>query len=238
MMEWLTGTTAVKFIWAFLISMVPVVELRGGLPIAISSGLPWPLAYLATVLGNMLPVPFIIIFIKKIFAWLRKHWPGMDRVVTKLEKRAESKSDTVERYGPWVNIDNPEENIDVPWFVAGSQADPSQALGSGLTYGKRQFLTNYFHIALVDEDVEQYRKKQKEAAIAEEKEIAEEIIKNFDKLLKDYLSEHKDNGAEVKKFIGGYVKGSNYFSIKEPTLAAKLLQDFTNTYLKNENGGK
>jgi uncharacterized membrane protein len=49
----------------------------------------------------MLPVPFIIIFIKKIFAWLRKHWPGMDRVVTKLEKRAESKSDTVERYGPW-----------------------------------------------------------------------------------------------------------------------------------------
>ena len=101
MMEWLTGTTAGKFIWAFLISMVPVIELRGGLPVAITSGLPWPLAYLATVLGNMLPVPFIIIFIKKIFAWLRKHWPGMDRVVTRLEKRAESKSDTVERYGPW-----------------------------------------------------------------------------------------------------------------------------------------
>ncbi len=101
MMEWLTGTTAGKFVWAFLISMVPVIELRGGLPVAITSGLPWPLAYLATVLGNMLPVPFIIIFIKTIFAWLRKHWPGMDRVVTKLEKRAESKSDTVERYGPW-----------------------------------------------------------------------------------------------------------------------------------------
>ena len=101
MMEWLTGTIAGKFIWAFLISMVPVVELRGGLPIAISSGLPWPLAYLATVLGNMLPVPFIIIFIKKIFVWLRKHWPWMNRIVTKLEKRAESKSDTVERYGPW-----------------------------------------------------------------------------------------------------------------------------------------
>ena len=101
MMEWLTGTTVGKFIWAFLISMVPVVELRGGLPVAIASGLPWPFAYLATVLGNMLPVPFIIIFIKKIFAWLRKHWPWMDRVVTKLEHRAESKSDTVERYGPW-----------------------------------------------------------------------------------------------------------------------------------------
>ena len=65
MMEWLTGTTAGKFIWAFLISMVPVVELRMGLPVAIASGLPWPLAYLATVLGNMLPVPFIIILLKR-----------------------------------------------------------------------------------------------------------------------------------------------------------------------------
>ena len=101
MMEWMTGTLAGKFIWAFLISMVPVVELRGGLPVAIASGLPWPLAYIATVLGNMVPVPFIIIFIERIFAWLRKHWPWMDKVVSKLELRAESKSDTVKRYGPW-----------------------------------------------------------------------------------------------------------------------------------------
>ena len=49
----------------------------------------------------MLPVPFIIIFIKKIFAWLRLHWPWMNAVVTRLEKRAESKSDVIERYGPW-----------------------------------------------------------------------------------------------------------------------------------------
>lgn len=100
-MEWLTGTTVGKFIWAFLISMVPVVELRLGLPLAISSGLPLGLAYIATVLGNMLPVPFIIVFIKKVFVWLRKHWPWMNGVVTKLEQRAETKSDVIERYGPW-----------------------------------------------------------------------------------------------------------------------------------------
>ncbi len=100
-MEWLTGTTAGKFIWAFLISMLPVVELRLGLPYAITSGLPFGLAFPATVLGNMLPVPFIIIFIKKVFAWLRKHWPWMNSVVTKLEQRADSKGDTVKRYGPW-----------------------------------------------------------------------------------------------------------------------------------------
>ena len=49
MAAWLTGTTAGKFIWAFLISMVPVVELRGGLPVAITSGLPLGLALLSTI---------------------------------------------------------------------------------------------------------------------------------------------------------------------------------------------
>ena len=101
MAAWLTGTTAGKFIWAFLISMVPVVELRGGLPVAITSGLPLPLALLATICGNMLPVPLIIVFIKKVFAWLRAHWPRMDCLVTRLEKRADTKGDTVRRYGPW-----------------------------------------------------------------------------------------------------------------------------------------
>jgi uncharacterized membrane protein len=49
----------------------------------------------------MLPVPFIIVFIRKIFAWLRAHWPWMNRVVSALEARAESKSGTIEKYGKW-----------------------------------------------------------------------------------------------------------------------------------------
>ena len=100
-MDWLTGTTIGKFIWAFLISMLPVVELRGGLPVAITSGLPIGLALTATILGNMLPVPFIIIFIKKVFAWMRRNMPRMDSFVSKMEKRAEGKRGTIERYGPW-----------------------------------------------------------------------------------------------------------------------------------------
>ncbi len=100
-MDWLTGTTAGKMLYAFLISMVPVIELRVGLPLAIAKGLPLYLALPACILGNMVPVPFIIIFIKKIFAWLRRHWPWMDRVVTAMEKRADNKSDTVKKYGPW-----------------------------------------------------------------------------------------------------------------------------------------
>ena len=100
-MNWLTETVFGKFLQALVISMVPIAELRVGLPFAIASGLPFPLAFLASVLGNMLPVPFIIIFIKKVFSWLRMHWPRMNSFVTKMEQRAESKRETIDRYGPW-----------------------------------------------------------------------------------------------------------------------------------------
>ena len=92
-------TTVGKFIMTFLISMVPVVELRGGLPYGILAGLCLPMAATAAILGNMLPVPFIIVFIEQIFAWLRRHFPKMDRFIGSLEMRAESKQETVDKYG-------------------------------------------------------------------------------------------------------------------------------------------
>ena len=134
----------------------------------------------------------------------------------------------------WVNNDNPEERIVVPWFVTGAQSDPSQALGSGLTYTLRQFLTNYFQIAQTDTDVDAYRSKQKAAEASEDRAIADEIINNFDSLLKTYLADHQDKADEVKKFISKYAKKANYFAIKEPKLAAKLLNDFKKTYLEKE----
>ena len=88
-----------NFIMTFLISMIPVIELRLGLPYGIMSGLKLPVAALAAILGNMLPVPFIIVFIEQVFLWLRKHLPKMDSFITKLEKRAEAKQETVDRYG-------------------------------------------------------------------------------------------------------------------------------------------
>lgn len=92
-------TTFGKFILTFLISMVPVVELRGGLPYGIVSGLPYGLAVTAAVLGNMLPVPFIILFIEKVFVWLREHFPKIDSFISSLEKRAADKQETVDKYG-------------------------------------------------------------------------------------------------------------------------------------------
>ena len=66
MLEWFTGTIAGKFISTFFISMLPVVELRLGLPYGIALGLDYPLALTAAVLGNMLPVPFIYLFARKV----------------------------------------------------------------------------------------------------------------------------------------------------------------------------
>lgn len=134
----------------------------------------------------------------------------------------------------WVNDENPEEFIEVPWFVTGSQGDPSQALGSGLTYCTRYFLTNFFEIAQSDSDVDTYRSKQKEAEASEDKAIAEEIIAQFDGLLKTYLADNPKKADDVKKFISKYAKNANYFAIKEPNLAAKLMADFKSTYMKGE----
>ena len=98
---WLHGTQLGKLLLTFLISMLPVIELRGGLPAGIAMGLPIPAAFLASLLGNMLPVPFAILFIRPFFRWVRAHIPALGHFVTKLEKRAYAKSKNVKKYETW-----------------------------------------------------------------------------------------------------------------------------------------
>lgn len=90
-----------KIIMTVLISMVPVIELRGALPIAVANGLDYPIAIIVSVIGNLIPVPLIIIFIRKIFEWMRKVSKKLDVLVSKLEARAESKSEVVHKYAFW-----------------------------------------------------------------------------------------------------------------------------------------
>lgn len=101
MIDWLTGTDIGKMVATFFISMIPVGELRAGLPYGIAQGLEYPLALMAALLGNMVPVPFIIVYIKRIFEWMRKYMPRLNALVTKLENRAHLKGETVEKYGHW-----------------------------------------------------------------------------------------------------------------------------------------
>lgn len=134
----------------------------------------------------------------------------------------------------WINDEDSNDCIEVPWFVTGSQSDPSQAMGGGLTYTTRYFLTSFFQIAQPETDVDAYRSKQKEAEASEDKAIAEQIIAEFDKIVKQYLADNPTKSDEVKKFINKYAKNANYFVIKEPELASKLLSDFKANYIKGE----
>ncbi len=86
------------YILTFLVSMLPVVELRGAIPIGVSMGISPLASMLVSILGNMVPVPFIILFIRRIFEWLRAKSPKLEKVVSSLERRAEGKWDKVHKY--------------------------------------------------------------------------------------------------------------------------------------------
>ena len=85
----------------FLVAMVQVVELRGAIPFGVVRGLNLWTAIIASILGNLIPVPFIILFIRKIFAWMRAHMPKLDGLVIRMEKKAEKNRAAVEKYAFW-----------------------------------------------------------------------------------------------------------------------------------------
>ena len=85
---------------AFVISLCPVLECRGGMIAARLMEIPFIKACLICYIGNMLPIPFIILFIKKIFAFLRR-FKGFDKFISKLEAKTEKNKDKVMKYKQW-----------------------------------------------------------------------------------------------------------------------------------------
>ena len=98
LMTWLTETLLGKMTFTALVSMVPVVELRGGLPFGVALGLSHWEAFYASVIGNMIPLPFIVVYIRRIFQWMRHHMPKLDKLVDKLEQKAHLKGRLVTKY--------------------------------------------------------------------------------------------------------------------------------------------
>lgn len=84
----------------FVISMIPILELRAGLLVAKVIGVPLLTAIPLCIVGNIIPIPFILLFIKQIFKWLKKV-PFFEPIITKLENRAMGKSDSIKRYEFW-----------------------------------------------------------------------------------------------------------------------------------------
>lgn len=84
----------------FLISMLPLIELRGGLLAASLLKVSIYKAIPLCIIGNIIPIPFILLFIRAIFDWM-KRWKIFRGIIEKLEKRAMSKSEQVTRYEFW-----------------------------------------------------------------------------------------------------------------------------------------
>ncbi len=94
------GTMMGKYFIIFFISMIPILELRGGLLAASILGLPMWQSYGICLLGNLLPIPFILWLINPLFRYMRK-WPGVGKFVTWCEKKANSKKEQIEKLKYW-----------------------------------------------------------------------------------------------------------------------------------------
>lgn len=105
--QFLTDTTLGKCVFTMLVSMLPIIELRAGLPFGVALGLPYYLAFPAAVIGNLLPAPFIIVYIRKVFMLMRKLSPKLNGIVDRLERKAHLKGEQVLKYetiGLWLFV--------------------------------------------------------------------------------------------------------------------------------------
>lgn len=85
---------------AFVISLMPVLECRGGMIAARLMEIPFAKAFLICYLGNMVPIPFIILFIRRIFDFLRRYG-FFEKIILKLEAKTEKNKEKVLRYESW-----------------------------------------------------------------------------------------------------------------------------------------
>jgi len=96
----MTGTELGKSISVFIVSMLPIIELRGGLIAAALLKLSLLKAFIICFIGNILPIPFILWFIRIILDWMR-NIKYFKKIVKWLDKKVESKKDKIEKYGFW-----------------------------------------------------------------------------------------------------------------------------------------
>ncbi len=86
-----------KLLLTFGTAMIPVVELRGAIPVGVAAGLPPAVACVTAILGNLLPVPFIMLLTRRVFDWLRDSRFFGPKIVW-LERRAHLKGHIVRKY--------------------------------------------------------------------------------------------------------------------------------------------
>ena len=89
-----------QWFYLFCISMLPVVELRGGIPVGAAMGLPFWAVYPVCILGNLLPAPFLILFAKTALQKLAT-LPKVGGFFSRLIRRADEKAEQIGKYEKW-----------------------------------------------------------------------------------------------------------------------------------------
>ena len=78
--------------------MVPVAELRAAIPLGVVQGLDVREALITALIGNLVPVPFVILFIRRIFKWIRTKSRRLDRWIARFDEKTMSKANRVKKY--------------------------------------------------------------------------------------------------------------------------------------------
>lgn len=85
-----------------LCSMLPIIELRGAIPLGMGLDLPWWQSYAFAVIGNMIPIPFILLFVTKLIAWMtRSRVRFFNKIGDFLTRKAEKNREKIEKYSFW-----------------------------------------------------------------------------------------------------------------------------------------
>lgn len=126
----------------------------------------------------------------------------------------------------WVNVDKPEETVEVPWVLVGQMEDASQAFGAAETYCNRYFLMKSLQLATSEADPDNYRSKQKEAENYDDEKVlnaaVKEVVAMGSQLIKSGTA--KD---EVMGIVGKYNNGNqNPSSIKSIEVCTAVMKEF------------
>lgn len=92
-LNWFGETFSGKSLLTFFMAMLPIVELRGAIPVGTALGLSVRYSFFLAVLGNLIPVPFIIVFVRRVLTWLQTKSEWLDKLINKkLEKTMQQSS--------------------------------------------------------------------------------------------------------------------------------------------------
>ena len=99
--SFLTNTLGAHF-GVIICSMIPIIELRGAIPLGMGLELQWWQSYLYAVIGNMIPVPFILLFITALLKWMRRCRIRLfNKIAAWLDRKIEKHKGTIEKYSYW-----------------------------------------------------------------------------------------------------------------------------------------